>query len=402
MDEVLAAARQVDWTKLAGRSLCDACLGRLFGKLGHGHTNAERGASVRSNLPATNGACWICAGLTSRYDDLAALVVRKLEPWSFETFLVGSKVDPEIQAREESLWRELAVTSAEAIKTEINREVGKRVSERIGREADFENPDIVAIVDTPFDYVGLQVNPLYLRGRYRKLARGLPQTRWPCRACMGKGCARCGGTGKMYPSSVEEIVATAVMVESGGTGHALHGMGREDVDARMLGRGRPFIIEIREPRIRRIDLHAAVGRANTSGTVEVDALVPAHKKDVVALKADRADKTYRVLVRFIPPVDEAKLKWELGLFGNQPIAQRTPSRVAHRRADTTRHRTVKRLDLLRLDGDIAEIRATAEAGVYIKELVHGDLGRTQPSLAERLGVGCEVLELDVEEVHSDG
>ncbi len=206
----------------------------------------------------------------------------------------------------------------------------------------------------------------------------------------------------MYPSSVEEIVATAVMVESGGTGHALHGMGREDVDARMLGRGRPFIIEIREPRIRRIDLPAAVGRANTSGTVEVDALVPAHKKDVVALKTDRADKTYRVLVRFIPPVDEAKLKWELGLFGNQPIAQRTPSRVAHRRADTTRHRTVKRLDLLRLDGDIAEIRATAEAGVYIKELVHGDLGRTQPSLAERLGVGCEVLELDVEEVHSDG
>jgi len=38
----------------------------------------------------------------------------------------------------------------------------------------------------------------------------------------------------------------------------LHGMGREDVDARMLGRGRPFIIEIKEPRRRHFDLGGAI------------------------------------------------------------------------------------------------------------------------------------------------
>ena len=402
MDEILAAARSVDWRALGDRALCDACLGRLFGRLGHGLTNEERGRAVREIAVDSEGPCWVCGGLTGRYDDLAALVARKLEPWEFETFRVGSKIDFEMAAREESLWAELALTGPEALKAEVNREVGKRVSDLVGKGAALDRPDVVAVLDTSFDHVDLQVNPLYLRGRYRKLSRGVPQTRWPCRRCRGKGCDRCGGTGKMYPTSVEEVVAAEIMRESGGTGHALHGMGREDVDARMLGRGRPFIVEIKEPRKRGIDLEAAVRRINASGIVEVDRLVPATGVDVVALKEDRAAKTYRVLLRMAPPVDEAKLKGTLPVLVGEPIAQRTPGRVVHRRADTTRARRLLSAEVVGMEGDRAELRVTAEAGTYIKEWVHGDGGRTRPSLAERLGAACEVLELDVLDVHDGG
>src|SRR6266571_2706023 len=282
-----------------------------------------------------------------------------------------------------------------------DREVGKRVSDLVQKEAALDRPDVVAVLDTGFDHVDLQVNPLYLRGRYRKLSRGVPQTRWPCRRCRGKGCDRCGGTGKMYPTSVEEVIAAEVMRESGGTGHALHGMGREDVDARMLGRGRPFILEIKEPRRRHLDVASAVARINASGMVEVDGLGPARGADVVGLKEDRAAKTYRVLFRTVPPVGEAKLKGALPVLVPEPIAQQTPERVVHRRADTTRHRRILAAEVVRVDGDRAEIRVTAEAGTYIKEWVHGDRGRTSPSLAERLGVACEVIELDVLDVLDD-
>ncbi len=402
MDEVREASRAVDWSKLGERTLCDACLGRLFGKLGHGYTNEERGHAVREVARIGAASCWVCEGLTSRYDTLARLVVKKLELWGFNTFLIGSKVEPEMQAREESLWSELGLTHPEALKSEVNREVGKRVCDLTSKDASLENPDILAIVDTSFDHVDLQVNPLFVRGRYRKLARGIPQTRWPCKRCRGKGCARCGGTGKMYPTSVEEILAQAVMRDAGGTGHALHGMGREDIDARMLGTGRPFVLEIKEPQRRDLNLAAARDRVNTSGTVEVDAFLPATRKDVVTVKSDRADKTYRVLVRFASPVDEAKLKKEMIILEAQPIAQRTPTRVVHRRADTTRHRSIRKAELVSTDGTVAEFRVRAEAGAYIKELVHGDQGRTRPSLAEHLGVACEVLELDVVAIHDEG
>ena len=344
----------------------------------------------------------MCDGLTGRYNDLAALVARKLEPWEFETFRVGSKIDFEMAGREESLWAELALTSPEALKAEVNREVGKRVSDLVQKEAALDRPDVVAVLDTGFDHVDLQVNPLYLRGRYRKLCRGVPQTRWPCRRCRGKGCDRCGGTGKMYPTSVEEVIATEIMRESSGTSHALHGMGREDVDARMLGRGRPFIVEIKEPRKRRIDREAIVRHINASGIVEVDRLAPATGADVVALKEDRAAKTYRVLLRMAPPVEEAKLKATLPVLVGEPIAQRTPGRVVHRRADTIRARRLISAEVVGINGDRAELRVTAEAGTYIKEWVHGDGGRTRPSLAERLGAACEVLELDVLDVHDGG
>ena len=402
MDEVLGAVREVDWARLGGRTLCDSCLGRLFGKVGHGLTNEARGRAARAFADVRGGPCWVCAGLTSEYDELAALVARKLEPWEFDTFLIGSRVDPEIAAREEALWKELGVHGPEPLRAEANREIGKRVAAITSKEADFGHPDVVGIVDPAFGHVDVQVNPLFVRGRYRKLSREIPQTRWPCRACRGTGCGRCGGTGKMYATSVEEVVGAEVLKETGGQAFALHGMGREDIDARMLGRGRPFVFEVKEPRRRHVDLGPAVARINASGLVEVDGLAPARGSDVVAVKEDRAAKTYRVVFRMAPPVEGGKLKKEISVLVAQLIAQRTPSRVLHRRADTTRHRRVLAIDVASVDGDLAEVRVTAEAGTYVKELIHGDGGRTVPSLAAGLGVACEVLELDVLDVHDGG
>ena len=159
-----------------------------------------------------------------------------------------------------------------------------------------------------------------------------------------------------------------------------------------------LILEVKEPRARQIDLLSVVSCINASGIVEIDRLVPAAGSDVVSLKEDRAVKTYRVLLRTNPPVDEAKLKKTLPVLVREPIAQRTPERVVHRRADTTRHRRLLAAEVVGVDEDRVEIRVTAEAGTYVKEWVHGDRGRTSPSLAERLGVACEVLELDVLDV----
>jgi len=86
----------------------------------------------------------------------------------------------------------------------------------------------------------------------------------------------------------------------------------------------------------------------------------------------------------------------------RPIAQRTPARVSHRRSDRVRERTVSAIDVIRFDGTTAELRVTAEAGTYVKEIVHGDKGRTTPSLAEVLGVACEVVELDVLDIQDTG
>ena len=403
MDDVIAAGATVDWRSLGERTLCDACLGRLLGKAGHGFTNEQRGRSLRGayRIPQ-RGPCWLCRGLLTEVPKFADLAVGRLRDWEYHTFLVGSKVDLDIAAREESLWAELLLAQAEPIKTEINREVGKLVAAATDKEVDLQRPDIAVLVDTQYDVVELDIAPLFVYGRYRKLARTVPQTRWPCKRCRGKGCGHCGGKGKMYDTSVEEVVAVEVMKQTGGAGHALHGMGREDVDALMLGNGRPFVLEIAQPTRRSVNLSTVADAVNGSGIVEVEGLRPSNRGEVVQVKEDRAEKTYRARVRFQTPPDVAKLKAGIATLAGARIAQRTPARVSHRRSDLVRHRVLKAVELLRADGGEAEVLVTAEAGTYVKEALHGDAGRTTPSLAALCGIPCEVLELDVLRIHDEG
>jgi len=79
------------------------------------------------------------------------------------------------------------------------------------------------------------------------------------------------------------------------------------------------------------------------------------------------------------------------------IRQRTPLRVVHRRADIVREREVYDVRLVEL-GEEPVVELRCESGLYVKELVSGDKGRTKPSLSDLLGVAAEVSELDVLDV----
>ena len=88
-------------------------------------------------------------------------------------------------------------------------------------------------------------------------------------------------------------------------------------------------------------------------------------------------------------------------LGGVTLEQRTPQRVSHRRADKVRKRQVVSISDISVEGDEAEITVRCESGTYVKELVHSDEGRTVPSVAEKLGLVCEVIWLDVNDVHAD-
>jgi tRNA pseudouridine synthase 10 len=67
-------------------------------------------------------------------------------------------------------------------------------------------------------------------------------------------------------------------------------------------------------------------------------------------------------------------------------------------------RRVHRADLIEMTGNTARIEIRGDSGLYIKELISGDGGRTSPNLAEALKVDAIVEELDVIDVggESDG
>ncbi len=245
---------------------------------------------------------------------------------------------------------------------------------------------------------------VYLEGRYRKLSRGLPQTIFYCPKCKGRrrGCSFCDGYGKLTKDSVQELIARKVLPRYRAKMGKFHGAGREDVDVRMLGGGRPFVFEVVQPRNFDVDLGELVDAINLygRGRMEITGLRPVRRKRVAELKETRSDKIYRALVLLDRVLPEERIQALLGK--DVVVTQRTPKRVAHRRADLDRTRKVEVLSVraFRGPGDrpSLDLLVRCEHGTYVKEWISGEEGRSRPGLGELLEAETECLVLDVWEI----
>jgi tRNA pseudouridine synthase 10 len=248
---------------------------------------------------------------------------------------------------------------------------------------------------------------VFVEGRYRKLCRDLPQTVFFCPDCKGHprrrhGCKRCEGFGKLTRDSVQELVAWVAGKAFATRKNKFHGAGREDVDVRMLGRGRPFVLELVEPKQLDVDLAALEAEINrrNEGRLEIEGLHWTEKARVAHLKETPHAKEYEALVVFDAPVTEEAFRPHLER--RIEVVQRTPERVAHRRANKDRERWIELLSAEPAadadhpaDGTRWRIRLRTQHGTYVKEVLSGEDGATEPSLSGLLGVACECVELDV-------
>lgn len=412
---------------LENRFLCDNCLGRvLAGQLLSGFSNRERGRIIRFYLAflfdsgedikidfsnfygikfkkrkikvENPGECFICKNFFEKeIESYVRKIEEKVKNIEFETFLVGTKIKPEFLNAEEKIWEEVGIENTESIKTEINREIGKRLEKILRKKFERKNPELTILVDMVNGRIRIQIQSLFVYGEYKKLARGIPQAKWICSKCKGKGCVYCKGEGKLYKISIQEIIEKPFLKETKAKKSALHVEGREDIDARCLD-WRPFIIEIKNPLKRKINLRKIQREINKSKKVKVRKLKFTSKDLVRNIKSRRVDKTYSVLVTFKKPVEEEKLK-DLKLIENQAILQQTPLRVLHRRADKIRKRIVKKITWKVLGRKKVEFKITAQSGLYIKELITGDEGRTKPNISEILGNEAKKIVLDVIKIH---
>ncbi|MEM0232379.1 MAG: tRNA pseudouridine(54/55) synthase Pus10 [Candidatus Methanomethylicaceae archaeon] len=414
--------------------LCDSCLGRQFGGLLKGVTNKERGRVLKFVLAleghleflkegneellkilVKNGnsqlamkilnvkneefKCYLCEGIMDSLENIVNKVVEALNEYEFSNFLIGVRVAGDLAEREDKLRSEFGIEFGESMRMECSREIGKEVSKITGKNVEFKNPDIVAIINIPSFEINVKSMPLYIFGRYRKLVRGIPQSKWYCSKCRGKGCEKCNWTGKMYETSIEELISEPILKITNGKKAKFHGAGREDVDAIVLGNGRPFVIEIKEPKKRNLDLKLLEEEINknANGKIEVFELKYSNKKTIKRLKegAKIAEKTYRALVEVKREIKNEDLEKIEKSFNGCIINQYTPTRVLHRRVDKLRIKKVYEMKAKKVNDRMMELIVRCQGGLYVKELISGDGGRTRPSVAEILGTEAKCIELDV-------
>lgn len=389
--------------KILVQPVCDHCLGRQFAQLLSGYGNSERGLLLRTlaamgidnekesvdmdmsnfsgfkfhNLDAKlskERKCEICNNFFACIDKWVSKAGEKSKRYEFSTFLVGTKLSFDLITREEELWECVGIDYCEPLKAEINREIGKGIEKLLHVKFEPKNPDVNFILDIENGKVVIEINPFFLYGEYQKLVRGIPQTKWP--------------SGK-YKTSVEQIIAKPFMLATKGEAHKLHGLGREDIDARCLA-WRPFVLEILSPEKRKLEIKNLAKKIAKG--VKVRNMRLSSIKEVREIKESKLDKSYRAIVLCDKKISKKELKKLVSL---KSIRQNTPQRVLHRRADKLRKRNVRWVKTRSITNKKFEFIVKSEAGLYIKELVSGDNGRTRPSVSELLGCNCVAKELDV-------
>lgn len=394
--------------------ICDHCIGRQFAKLGHGLENYERAQIIKNkdgeelkeedfdpeNVPGNYDkvvGCQYCGEVLQDVKSHAEQIMSSWDRYELETFLVGIRVPKDLLAKEEELWSSYGTEWTETLKTELSRLIGKQIEKETDLKVDFKRADINAVLDLQENKrrVELQVNSVLFYGRYNKYSRELPQTVWNCRKCFGSGCERCDWKGKMYDESVQEIIQEPFMRETKAIEAKFHGNGREDIDAKCLGK-REFVLELIEPLNRDLDPEKLQKEINESQEkVDVFEMAETYKDKVEEVKETRTQKEYRATVETSKEVTEEDLEKLDRLIGT--LQQRTPERVEQRRADKIREREVYEIDYEKEPEKTNQFKlfVKAEAGTYIKEMISSDNGRTEPSVAKLLDCDAECTALDV-------
>ncbi len=336
------------------------------------------------------GECYICQDAALKCDALALEAAGMLRKEEAASFCISTLIPKDWLAREERAW-DSRLRGAESLKSFLNRRLIGTLRKETGLPYDGDG-DCRVVLDYQSGKASISRNELFVFGRYMKRRSGLSQSRWKCSRCDGKGCAECDGKGKFY-ESVEERIGEPFRTAAGCDDYVMHASGREDVDATNSA-GRPFVLELKNPKKRKLGLDGIADDIAKSGEVAVADMRIVPRPFVEVVTESHFDKCYEAETEFGRPVSEEDVA-KIRAIEGRTVLQQTPTRVSHRRADLVRHRKIKHIEVTNIDGSRARLIIKAEAGTYIKELISGDRGRTVPSVAAELGTRAECKALEV-------
>uniref|UniRef100_A0AAY4A9Y6 tRNA pseudouridine(55) synthase n=1 Tax=Denticeps clupeoides TaxID=299321 RepID=A0AAY4A9Y6_9TELE len=235
---------------------------------------------------------------------------------------------------------------------------------------------------------------VFVAGRYNKFSRSLPQTPWVI-----------DGERRME-SSVEELITQPLLAAFKADGFNFSSSGREDVDVRTLGNGRPFAVELLNPhraKFNKMEVHLLQEEINqSSDKIRVRDVQIVTREAVAHMKEGEEEKTksYSALIWTQKSIVQNDIEF-ISDIKELKVAQKTPLRVLHRRPLAVRQRLIHTMSTRYLDPHHFYLHLRTQAGTYIKEFVHGDFGRTKPNLGELMKTEVDILELDVESVDVD-
>ncbi|KAL7676029.1 hypothetical protein ACOME3_002285 [Neoechinorhynchus agilis] len=246
------------------------------------------------------------------------------------------------------------------------------------------------VVDHSDFSMEFQTPPVFIAGRYLKLCRTIPQTPWFDKKS------------RIVECSVQEIITAPIKEILDHKDISFLSSGREDSDVLMLGKGRPFVLTLNNilnsnlPHA--LELQKSIN-ASTNLIKVRDLQYKEESEDSLRRMKEGEMSKMKLYTAYCLCRSSAITEADFDLMNsiqNLKIIQRTPLRVLHRRSLVDRTRQIYSMNAEKLTDNCFILRLKTQAGTYIKEFIHSDIGRTEPSLSSLLDKSIDIMFLDVD------
>jgi tRNA pseudouridine synthase 10 len=351
--------------------------------------------SISNNI----NECDICSGLMHKTDSIIHQVRETLnDDYQFDTFLIGVTLPPSLFEKEDQIRARFKIRGRENIKSQLIRNLRKKFREVTKKQIDILRPDLIINLQFRKDTspeINVKMRSLIMLGRYIKKNRGIPQ--------------RSGGehnngnevsiqdqryhvlsrTHTQAPEictspgeSIQSIISKEILRITKGEALKFSWIGSEDENSLVLGSGRPFFIQIRNPKTIHLD-------QNTFSFQEHGLYVNIEKffERLPEQPVQFIAKT-RVVIqasRQIEKEDHLKIKSltnSIVVFPNQKNKSRSSAK------------RIYSIDIVRINDKVFELDVIADGGLAIKQFVEGR-EYISPNISAVANLQCKCLLFDI-------
>lgn len=320
------------------------------------------------------------------------------DDYQFDTFLIGATLPANLFEKEDQIRARFKIRGRENIKSQLIRDLRKKFSEVTKKRIDILHPDLT--INLQFQKnTSLEINtkmrPLIILGRYIKKNRGIPQRSGGEHNSGNEVCIQsepyrivsqtprqASVIRTLEDASIQSIMSKEILRITKGEALKFSWIGSEDENSLVLGSGRPFFVQIRNPKT--IHLNQKTLRFQEYGLfVNIEEFFERLPEQPVQFIA----KT-RIVIQ---------ASRQIGKEGGLKIKSLANSIVVFQNQKNKSRSSAKRIysiDIVKINNKIFELDVIADGGLAIKQFVEGR-EYISPNISAVANLQCKCLLFDI-------
>lgn len=348
--------------------------------------------------------CHICSGLMHESESIVKRIREILnDDYHFDTFLIGASLPAHLYEKEDRIRARFKIRGRENIKSQFMRDLRKKFREATKKQIDFLYPDIMINLqfekETTLD-INIKMRPLIILGRYVKKNRGIPQRRGGdysgCEIHMqnefspfvnltplpaSTALAVC----ILEDTSIQSIISREILRITKGERLKFSWIGSEDEESLVSGSGRPFFVQIRNPKT----IHLNKRRLNFP-RYGLFVNIERYFKKLPEQPVQFITKT-RIVIQSSRQLGKEEVLKIKSLADSVVVF---PNQKNKSKSSTKR---IYSLDVVKINNRVFELHLVADGGLAIKQFVEGR-EYISPNVSTAANLPCECLLFDILDV----